>query len=139
MNQEQSKVEFIKNESTTNATFTSDTSNLPNPLPSNSDSKNIATLTHLSMILLMFPIVPILVYFLVKDDNFVKENAKEDINLYINILPLMIISSVLMVIIIGFITGFFILVAAFIAYIYLAVKSSEGKVFRIPYIIRLLN
>lgn len=139
-----SNVEFIKKEANQNANnyfeqFNTTGAGLPNPLPSNSDSKNISTLAHLSMLLFWFPIVPIVLYFAYPNDEFVNENAKEDINLYITLCILYIVGTITAILLVGL----FILFAGAIlhigAYIFLAIKSSEGKVYRLPSILRLIK
>jgi uncharacterized protein len=150
----ENQVEFIKNDSTNNADansgstsntnsnfeqFNSSTADLPNPLPANSESKNISTLTHLSMILFWFPIVPIALYFAYPNDEFVKENAKEDINLYISLCILYIIGTITALILIGFIIIFATALLHIALYVFLAIKSSEGKVYRLPSILRLIK
>ncbi len=108
---------------------------LPSPVPSNDESRNIATLCHLSMIVLG-PLVAIFVYLLKPGDQFIAENAKEDINLSIT---LTIIGFILTISIIGWLLLWVVWVVNFVAAIYLAIKSSEGKTARLPFLIRFMK
>jgi uncharacterized protein len=133
------EADFIKKAGSTAEEFAKRTNikgeNLPSPEPKNTESKNISTLCHLSMIFLG-PIVPIFVYLLKQDDQFIMENTKEDINFAIT---LTIVGFVLTVSIVGILLLWTIYIANFGFSIYLAMQSSEGKVGRIPYIIRFLK
>jgi uncharacterized protein len=136
------QVEFIKKDESKQESFYQQFNvmgeGMPNPLPKDSDSKNIATLSHLSL-LLCAPIVPIILYFVKKDDPFVLENVKEDINFFITCTIAAFISSILTIVLIGFLLMLCLMVFYVIGIIYMAIGSSEGKVKRMPCIIRLIK
>lgn len=137
------EVEFIKKEEKKEQNFFEEFNfegkDMPNPLPKDSESKNIATLTHLSNILFFTPIVPVILYFVKKDDPFVLENAKEDINTYISYLAYCAIASLLIIVLIGALILFGLMVSYVIYFVLMALASSEGKIKRMPFVIRLIK
>ena len=102
------------------------------------DTKKILMIaTHLSQFfaILLFP----LVVFLVVDDNKVKEHAKEVLNWSISLTIYAIISSVLILVLIGFVGLAIIGIIGLIFPIIGAIKASEGTVYRYPLTIRFLR
>ena len=102
-----------------------------------SKSKNIAVLTHIGCI--FFFILPPLIVYLVSDDKFVKENAKEALNFEISLAIYSIISGILAFVLIGFIGLAIIFFANIILPIIAAIQTSDGKKYEYPFIIRFLK
>jgi uncharacterized Tic20 family protein len=140
-NTQQPEQEFIKKEDTTskqrfNEQYHVWGTDLPKPLPKSSDSKSLATICHLSLFL-AFPIIPIAFYLLKKDDPFVTENAKEDINFYIQFAFLGMVANALKWLLgLGYLLGFVFAVLYILGFVYMALGSSEGKIRRYPFIVR---
>lgn len=111
---------------------------LPNPTPKNNDSRNIATLVHLSHYLFGF-IVPLVIFLVIKDDEYVIENAKEDLNLSLTLFIYGALFTLLSIILIGlpFLLATFIF--SLIAPVVMAINSSNGKIYRFPYLIRFIK
>ena len=103
------------------------------------DDKNIAVLTHLGGTL--FSIFPGLIVWLIKrDDNtYVAEQAREALNFQITVLIAQAISSILILVLIGFALMGFIWLANIIICIIAAVAASKGEYYRYPFSLRLIN
>ncbi len=102
-----------------------------------SKSKNIAVLTHIGCI--FFFILPPLIVYLVAEDEFVKDNAKEALNFEISIALYSILSAILLVVLIGFIGFAIIAIANVILPIIAAISVNDGKKYEYPFIIRFLK
>lgn len=106
--------------------------------PSN-DDKNIATITHLGGIL--FSLVPALVVWLLKkDDNeYLAVEAKEALNFQITVLLAQFVAGILIVILLGFLLLVIIWLINIVLCIIAAISTSNGKTYRYPFTLRLIN
>lgn len=107
-------------------------------VPSN-DDKNIATITHLGGIL--FSLVPALVVWLLKkDDNeYLAVEAKEALNFQITVLLAQFVAGILIVILLGFLLLVIIWLINIVLCIIAAISTSNGKTYRYPFTLRLIN
>jgi uncharacterized Tic20 family protein len=140
-NTQQPEQEFIqKDDSTSKQGFRQQYhvwgTDLPKPLPNSSDSKSLATICHLSLFL-PFPFLPIAIFLLKKDDPFVTENAKEDINFFVQFAFLGLFANALKWFLgLGYLLSFVFAVLYILGFVYMALGSSEGKIRRYPFIVR---
>ena len=112
---------------------------LPKPLPKDSDSKTQATLCHLSLYLVI-PVIPIIFFLTKKNDPFVQENAKEDLNFYIQAAFLLMVSNALRWLLgLGYLLGLILLILYIIGIAYMAIASNEGKIRRYPFLVRFIK
>ena len=103
------------------------------------DDKNIAVITHLAGAL--FSIYPVLIVWLLKKDDsiYIADQAKEALNFQITILLAYFISTVLAIILIGFVLMGIIWIANIIFCIIAAIAASKGENYRYPFALRLIN
>src|SRR5690606_18613128 len=88
-----------------------------------------------------FPVLGPLLIWLLKRDNsdFVDFHGKEYFNFIISFTIYGIVSSILMIVLIGFLLIFVVGVAALVLTIIAAVKAYQGERFRIPLVIRFIK
>ena len=110
------------------------------------DEKNIALLAHIltlagSMLFMLGGFLPPLIIYLLKKEgsSFVSEHAKESLNFQITLLIGYVISFVLMFVFIGFFMLIIFGLLELILVIVATIKASEGKVYRYPFNIRILQ
>lgn len=103
------------------------------------DDRNIAVLTHLGGI--FFSFVPgLVVWLLKKDDNpYIAAQAREALNFQITLLIAYMVSSGLMVVLIGFVLLGAVWLANIILCVVAAAKTSQGADYRYPFTLRLIN
>lgn len=83
---------------------------------------------------------PLVIWLLKKDDSpFVDYHGREYFNFFISYGVYSIISVLLMIVLVGFITIWIVGVLAFIFTIIGAVRAYEGKEYRIPFTFRLIR
>jgi uncharacterized Tic20 family protein len=103
------------------------------------DEKNIVVLTHIGGTIFSF-IPALIVWLLKKDDSaYIAEQAREALNFQITVLIAQVISSILIVIVIGFVLMGIIWLANIILCIIAAVAASKGEYYRYPFALRLIN
>lgn len=103
------------------------------------DEKTLAILTHLSGIFFSI-IVPLIVWLTSKETKpWLADQAKEALNFQITVLIGYIISSALMIILVGFITFMIVWALSIILSIIAAVRVSQGVDFRYPMTVRLVK
>lgn len=106
--------------------------------PSN-DDKTIAILTHLSGIFFGF-IVPLIVWLVSRDEKpWLTEEAKEALNFQITVTIGYIVSTVLIVVLIGAALAVAVWLFDVIFCIMAAVQTSQGKQYRYPLTLRLIK
>lgn len=90
---------------------------------------------------LPFPIVgPLLIWLLKREtSDFVDYHGKEYFNFLVSFTIYGVISSVLMILLIGFLLVFVVGITAFILTIIAAVKAYQGEAFRFPLVIRFIR
>lgn len=103
------------------------------------DEKTLAILTHLSGIFFSI-IVPLIVWLTSKETKpWLADQAKEALNFQITVLIGYIISSALMIVLVGFITFMIVWALSIILSIIAAVRVSQGVDFRYPMTVRLVK
>lgn len=103
------------------------------------DEKNIVVLTHIGGT--VFSFIPALIVWLLKRDDspYIADQAREALNFQITVLIAQVISSILIVILIGFVLMGIIWLANIILCIIAAVAASKGEYYRYPFALRLIN
>jgi hypothetical protein len=106
---------------------------------SDSDARLYATIAHAGNIL--FPaIAPLIMWLIGKDKStFVDTEGKDALNFGILAVIVYIASSILMIVIIGFVTWFAMAVLALIFGIQGAMKANKGENYRYPFSLRLVK
>lgn len=103
------------------------------------DEKTLAILTHLSGIFFSI-IVPLVVWLTSKETKpWLSEQSKEALNFQITILIAYAISSVLMLLLVGFFLFMIVWALNIILCIVAAVQTSQGAVYRYPITLRLIK
>jgi uncharacterized Tic20 family protein len=111
----------------------------PPPSAEPTNEKSIAALVHASGILFSF-VVPLVVWLVKKDDSpYLGRQSAEALNFQITMLIGWVVSSVLTVILIGFLLYLVVLVVNVVFCIIAAVKTSNGEEYRYPLAIRLIK
>ncbi|UII54435.1 DUF4870 domain-containing protein [Cytobacillus spongiae] len=83
---------------------------------------------------------PLIIWLLKKDDSsFIDYHGKEYLNFLISYTIYSIVSSILMLVLIGFVLIWVVGVLAFVFTIIGAVKAYEGNEYRIPFVFRILK
>jgi len=106
---------------------------------SDSDARMYATIAHAGNI--VFPVIAPLIMWLIgkEKSTFVDTEGKEALNFGILAAIVYIASSILMVVIIGFVTWFAMAVCALIFGIQAAMKANKGENYRYPFSLRLIK
>lgn len=106
---------------------------------SDSDARMYATIAHAGNI--VFPaIAPLIMWLIGKDKSpFVDTEGKEALNFGILAVIVYIASSVLMVVLIGFLTWAAMAIIALIFGIQGAIKANKGENYRYPFSLRLIK
>lgn len=111
----------------------------PSTVPKGND-KIWSVLSHLSAIIGVGIILPLVVFLVMKDESeYVAANAKEALNFHISVFIYWLCCIPLVFIIIGIPLMILIGVGALILAIVAAVKSAEGGVYRYPLTLRLIQ
>ncbi|HRE51870.1 MAG TPA: DUF4870 domain-containing protein [Flavitalea sp.] len=111
----------------------------PALIPPTSDEKTMAVLSHILTLLVGF-IAPLVIYLLKKDSSsFITAHAKESLNFQITLFIAFMISIVLWVILIGLLLTWLIGIAALVLIIIATIRASEGKLYRYPFVLRLIK
>jgi uncharacterized Tic20 family protein len=113
----------------------------PPPLPSsgNSDDKIWIILCHLSLLIGVGFILPLIVYFVKKQDApLTAEHAKEALNFHISVYLYGFVSILLCFVFIGIVLLPIVIIGSIVCAILACVKASEGQFYRYPLTIRLI-
>ena len=103
------------------------------------DDCNMGMLAHLLGIFTGF-IGPLIIWLMKKDDSvFISEESREALNFQITMTIAMIVSSFLMIVLIGFILVPILFVVNIIFCIIGAMASSKGEHYKYPFAVRLLK
>ncbi len=106
-------------------------------LPAN-DERMLAAAIYVISFFTVF-IGPLIIWLIKKDSSpFVDYHGREYLNFFISYSVYSIISTVLMIVLIGFLTIWLVGIMAFIFTIIGAIKAYEGKEYRIPLVFRIL-
>ncbi len=112
----------------------------PSPTGVRSEDKLWIVLTHLSVLIGVGIILPLVVYLVMKDERpVVAANAKEALNFHISLFIYAIIGVILTMIAIGVLILIAISLGALVLSIVAAVKSVETGAYRYPLTIRLIK
>lgn len=103
----------------------------------NSDNKTLTILTHVLGLFTWF-IGPLIVLLVSKDEE-IKKHAKNALNWEISFLIYLVISSILMVVLIGFLLAGVLVVLNIVFCIMAAVKAKEGMLWKYPLTIPFLK
>ena len=103
------------------------------------DDKTLAILTHLSGIFFSI-VVPLIVWLTAKDTKpWLSEQSKEALNFQITVLIGYLISSALMIVLVGFFTFLIVWALSIVFSIVAAVRVSQGENYRYPLTVRLIK
>ncbi len=129
----------MENEQTTSTEQTAGTeTTAAGPVVADQESRNLSLLIWIGTI--FFGFLPGLIFYLVKKDNpYVTDQAKEALNLSITVIFVTIAGTILSLILIGFLVIFAAWVGNTVICILGAIKVSEGKEFKAPFILRLVK
>lgn len=119
----------------------SETSTVPDK-----DARQWATIIHLSALAGLlgngvgFVLVPLVIWLLKKNDHpFIDEQGKEAVNFQITMMLAFFVSLVLTIIFIGFVLMAVVGILAVVFPIVAAIRTSEGKSYRYPLTIRVIQ
>jgi uncharacterized Tic20 family protein len=106
-----------------------------------SDERVMGILSHILAIVPGIGIFGPLVIWLIKKDesSFVEANAKESLNFQLTMLIAYAVSWILVIVLIGALLFFVIWVVNIVLVIVAAVKTSENKIYRYPFNLRLIK
>jgi uncharacterized Tic20 family protein len=108
-----------------------------------SNSRNLATLSHLSAFITFVGIPslvgPLVVWLLNRDDSYVERQAKEALNFNISFLIYGVAAAISIVLLVGLIALPVVLVTWFVLVIVAAVKAGNGEDYRYPFTIRFVS
>ncbi|WP_028454184.1 DUF4870 domain-containing protein [Chitinilyticum litopenaei] len=104
----------------------------------NKESNNMALLVWLGALFFGF-IVPLIMYLVKKDDDFVQDVSKEALNWSITAIIGYIAGAILAVILVGFLIMFAVGIAHLVFCIIGAIKASNGESYRLPFNLRLIK
>lgn len=106
-----------------------------------SDERVMGILSHILAIVPGIGIFGPLVIWLIKKDesSFVEANAKESLNFQLTMLIAYAVSWVLVIVLIGALLFFVIWVVNIVLVIVASVKTSENKIYRYPFNLRLIK
>ena len=115
----------------------------PRSTPSGND-KIWALLSHLSSFVGLPILLPLIVYFAMRDDSaYVRDNAKEALNFHLSLLIYGLGCGLLVLTIIGaplaILIGIAIAVGGFVLSIVAAIRASDGEVYKYPLTIGLVK
>lgn len=106
----------------------------------NGNQKIWAILSHLSVLLGLWIVIPLVVYLAMKDESeYVASNSRAALNFQISIFIYSAISAVLIIVAIGLVLLSIIGIAAIILAIMAAVKASNGETFKYPLTINFIK
>lgn len=97
-------------------------------------------LSHLSLLLGVGILLPLLIYFVKRQDKpIVAAHAAEALNFHLSLIFYAIVSVILMFVLVGFVLLGLLVILAFVCSIIACLKASEGGFYRYPLTIRLIN
>jgi uncharacterized Tic20 family protein len=111
---------------------------VPNPLTSN--DKLLVIFCHLSLILGVGFILPLIVFLVKREDSpLVAAHAKEVLNFHISVVIYVVASFALACVFIGIPLLLAVIAGSFICAIIAAIRASEGEFYHYPLTIRLIS
>ncbi|MDH5372352.1 MAG: DUF4870 domain-containing protein [Acidimicrobiia bacterium] len=110
------------------------------PYGVSSNSRNLATLSHLSAFITFFGIPsvvgPMVMWLVNRDDPYVEEQAKEALNFNISFMLYGVAAAISIVLLIGLLALPAVLVTWFVLVIVASMKAANGESYRYPFTIR---
>ena len=107
------------------------------------DSRNLATLSHLSSLTVFLglpPVVgPLVVWLMKKDDPWVEYHAKEALNFNISFMIYGLLSAIAIVLLVGLILLPVVVISWFVLTLRAAISTSNGDYYRYPMTIRFVS
>jgi hypothetical protein len=111
----------------------------PSGGPTSSEDTTWAVLVHLSIFVLSL-LGPLVIYLVKKDSSpFVRQHAAEALNFHITLLIAGIVSTVLVLVLIGILLLLALLVVGAVFAIIAAIAASKGQPYRYPMTLRLVS
>ena len=108
-----------------------------------SNSRNLATLSHLSAFITFVGIPslvgPLVVWLLNRDDPFVERQAKEALNFNLSFLLYGVVAALSIILLVGLIALPAVLITWFVLVIVAAVKAGNGEDYQYPFTIRFVS
>lgn len=112
----------------------------PDPEDVPSESRVWAIVAHMLPIVSLPVLGPLFIWMIKRDeDAFVEEHSREALNFQISVAIYLIVSSILMVLIIGFLLIPIVLIGALVFAILASVKASNSEPYRYPLSIRMVK
>ncbi len=119
------------------------TTETPQPQIVSQDSRNLATVSHLSgfaVFLGVPPVIgPLLVWLLKKDDPWVEYHAKEALNFNISFMIYGLVAALAILLLVGLLLLPAVVIGWFILTIKAAVRTSNGEYYRYPMTMRFVS
>jgi hypothetical protein len=119
------------------------TETFPAPYEASSNSRNLATLSHLSAFVAFLGIPslvgPLVVWLLNRDDPYVEAQAKDALNFNISFLLYGLIAAISIILLIGIIALPAVVVTWFVLVIVASVKAANGENYRYPFTIQFVS
>ena len=108
-------------------------------LESTREDRTLAMLTHLSPLVGLGVIAPLVVWLLKRDTSpFVADQAKEALNFHITTLLAIAASVVLMIVLIGIVTVIAVGLGATVLAVVAGIRALDGETYRYPFTLRLI-
>lgn len=111
------------------------------PMPAgatSTDPKSIAALVHASGIVFGF-VGPLVGYLVYPNDPFIREHSRQALNFQITVLIGVLVSFVLMIVLVGFLTLAVIMIGSLVLHIQAAIAASKGQTFQYPATIQFIT
>jgi|GEM_PF-1343491 len=102
------------------------------------DPNSIAALIHASGIIFGF-VGPLVGYLVYPNDPFIREHSRQALNFQITVLIGVLVSFVLMIVLVGFLTLFVLFLASLVLHIQAAIAASKGNQFQYPATIQFIK
>lgn len=119
------------------------TTETPKPQVVSQDSRNLATLSHLSSFTVFLglpPVVgPLVVWLLKRDDPWVEYHAKEALNFNISFMIYGLVAALAIILLVGLILLPAVVIGWFILTIRAAIRTSNGEYYRYPMTMRFVS
>lgn len=126
-----------------NVMTTETTTETPATYEVSSDSRNLATLAHLSAFVTFVGVPslvgPLVVWLVKKDDPYVEAHAKDALNFNISFLIYGLVAAISIILLVGLIALPAVLVTWFVLVIVAAVKASNGESSSYPFTIKFVS
>ena len=108
------------------------------------DDKNKAVIMHILSIILGFSMLgfisPLIFYFAVSDNSeFLKQEAKNDLNFQLTLLIAYVIAGILWIVLIGIFLSFVLGICALVFEIMALVKAKDGEHYKFPFSLNLIK